>query len=70
MRYKHIGFVGASLIATFCLLSGLYYFNQGKIGIVNHFKRVTIDFMFMILENFDKCYRLFYNDISLRPFLQ
>lgn len=32
MRYKHIGIVGASLIATLCLLSGLmYYFNQGTI---------------------------------------
>ncbi|XP_032686679.1 relaxin receptor 1 isoform X2 [Odontomachus brunneus] len=31
MRYKHIGFVGASLITTLCLLSGLmYYFNQDK----------------------------------------
>ncbi|XP_011707862.1 PREDICTED: relaxin receptor 1 [Wasmannia auropunctata] len=31
MRYKHIVLVGASLITTLCLLSGLvYYFNQDK----------------------------------------
>ncbi|XP_011869599.1 PREDICTED: relaxin receptor 1 isoform X2 [Vollenhovia emeryi] len=31
MKYKHIVIVGASLIATLCLLSGLmYYFNQDK----------------------------------------
>lgn len=43
MRYKYIGTIGAFLIATTCLLSGLmYYFSQGMRSLLIKKKRNLI----------------------------